>query len=189
MQYISPLKNHSTSLSVRRHSYRRLSAALAILARNRVHLSEQDLYRLLLKLYLRHWRGSGRKTRLPRRYNRTGYDYLIRPLYINQVLYASVWQRAMHSGESVSRMLDFAVRIYLPRLLEELLSGAQTGNKSYWNTRRTNRHHVYGDFFINYECNTRINRLGNLEYSQEMRIIPKNGLSPWQIMTCLQTAA
>ena len=189
MQYISPLKNHSSSVSLRCPSYRRLAAARTLLSRNGLFLSEQDLYRSLLKLFLHHWRGRGRKTGRPRRYNQTGCDYVIRPLYINQVLYAALWQRALHSGESVSRMLDFALRFYLPRLMEELLSGARSSNAPYWNRRRLARRHSRGDFFINYECKTRINVCGNLEYVQEARIIPKNGLSPWQILTCLQTAA
>lgn len=181
MKSISTLRFQKTSVSLPHASYRRLKAARKIFARNGIVYSDQEIYRRLFKHYLRNWRGRGRKTNGLRRYNACNKTYEIYPLYINQVLHAALWQRALHSGESISRMLDVAIRIYLPRLLEELLrqvSPVTTSvrNAKYWAARYARRKLQYLDFFINYDCITRKNDTEGLEYQQKMRIFSKNEL-------------
>ncbi|MBX3721587.1 MAG: hypothetical protein KF713_07110 [Turneriella sp.] len=194
MKYIHPLKHQKTSVSLPRVSYRRLTAARRIFYRHGLSYSDQEIYRRLFRLFLKNWRGHGRKTNSLRRYNAAGKDYAIHPLYVNQVLYAALWQRALHSGESISRMLDLAIRVYLPRLLEELLSQPSTTrssarNMTFWKARYALRVHQHPDFFINYECETQRNQHGNLEYIQKMRIIPKINLSVTQIWQLMHSAA
>ncbi len=195
MKLLSPLVFHKTSVSLRVGSIRRTRAARLILSRNGIILSEQEILRRLLKLYLKHWRGKRRKSDSARRYNHSTAEFAIRPLYIDQVLYSAVWERAIHSGESVSRMLDFAIRTYLPRLMESLLSSSQrigqtrTYNAAYWRQRLSARKTHYPDFFINYRCHTRENTDQVLEYIQKTEIIPKTGLSPWEILDLMQIAS
>jgi hypothetical protein len=194
MKYIHPLHHRKTSVSLPRASYRRMCAARKIFARNGIRYSEQEIYRRLFKLFLKNWRGRGVKTNSLRRYNANGKGFEVHPLYINQVLYAALWQRALHSGQSISRMLDVAIRVYLRQLLESLLSteGPQTTsiqNTNYWMRRYSLRRRQDPDFFINYLCRTRNNDPSGLEYSQSMQIISKAGLSPMQIWDLLHRAA
>jgi hypothetical protein len=192
MQRINPLESYQTSVTLRKTSVRRVKAAILILSRHRFNFSEQRIFSWLLKFYLNHWRGQGRKPACLRRYNTDGYKYQIRPLYINQVLHAAATQRAMHSGESVSRMLDFAIRVYLPRLLEEVLTGSLplrcASDKQYWQARYARRLNT-APVFISYRSSTEINTERGLHWLQKTEIIPKSGLSPWQILEVMQFAA
>jgi len=194
MKQIHPLRSLKTSISLPSVSYRRLQAARKIFARHRIRYSEQEMYRRLFKFFLKNWRGRGLKTNGLRRYNVEGKEYEIRPLYINQVLYAAIWQRALHSGESVSRMLDLAIRVYLPRLLESLLGQADFSSRvnaksAYWSVRSNRRKLQYGDFFINYTCRTKKNAIGHLDYAQKTEIIYKEHLSVMEIWNLMLTAA
>lgn len=194
MKKIHPSHRQKTSVSLPAASYRRLCAGRKVFFRNGIHYSDQEIYRRLLKFYLKNWRGRGRKTNGLRRYNADGKSYAVHPLYVNQVLHAALWQRAIHSGESISRMLDCAIRIYLPRLLESLLcvefpGVIPRGNAAYWSARYLRRKRRYPDFFINYECRTPRNDAEGLDYLQNMRIISKANLSPMQIWDLLHTAA
>lgn len=188
MKAIHPSVHRKTSVSLPAMSYRRICAARLIFARYGIHYSDQEIYRRLFKLFLKSWRGQGRKTNGLRHYNKDGKSYGVHPLYINQVLYAALWQRALHSGESVSRMLDVAIRVYLPRLLESLL-GQGEGNSIYWKTRFRRRTRTFPDFFINYTCQTGINDGIKLSYAQETQIISKGDLSVMEIWDLLHRAA
>lgn len=188
MKSISPIVHRRTSVSLPGASYRRVCAARLIFARHRIYYSDQEIYRRLFKLFLKCWRGQGPKTNGLRRYNRDGRLYGVHPLYINQVLYAALWQRALHSGESVSRMLDVAIRVYLPRLLESLLGQAGAASK-YWKARYNRRSGTFPDFFINYTCQTRNNDGANLCYLQETKLISKSNLSVMEIWDLLHRAA
>lgn len=191
MKEIRPTNHQKTSVSLPDVSYRRIGAARLIFARHGIHYSEQEIYRRLFKFFLKSWRGHGRKTNGLRRYNADGKSYSIHPLYINQVLYAALWERALHSGESISRMLDVAIRVYLPRLLESLLGqeGAQVRGSRYWKRRYQNRTNQYSDFFINYECQTEANDGIWLAYSQKTQIIYKTSLSLMEIWQMMHRAA
>lgn len=174
-----------------------MKAGLLILRRNGVLWSESELLGRLVKMYLQHWRGTGPKSASTRRYNlRNQPDkYVIRPWYVDQVLYASVWDRSVHTGESLSRMVDFAVRHYIGRLLAQVLrrpmpkSVRGQRNAPYWASRYAVCRRKYPDVFINYSCATRENRAGNLEYVQVLQIIPKTGLTPGDILYLMRHAA
>lgn len=191
MKAIHPSRHRKTSVSLPIASYRRICAARLIFVHHGIHYSDQEIYRRLFKFFLKNWRGHGRKTNGLRRYNANGKSYEIHPLYINQVLYAALWQRALHSGESVSRMLDVAIRVYLPRLLESLLGqeGTQTSNLPYWKRRYQNRTSHYPDFFINYVCQTTANDGIWLSYTQQAQIIDKTSLSLMEIWEIMHRAA
>lgn len=182
MDQFSGKNYHKTSVSLRTNSYRRLTAALRILARNRVVLSEQDLMRRLLRMFLTSWRGRKSKSKTARRYNLTTCDYVRRPAYFSHALYAALWQRGTHSGASISRMLDSAIRHYLPRLMETLLaqmpfSPFETKNSPYWRERHCRRYAGKRSIlsgFITYGCNTEANVGPSLKWHQETHFIATN---------------
>ncbi len=184
MQEIFSDKYYLTSVSLRPGSKRRLKAALIILARNGIHWSESELLERLAKVYLRHWRGRKKKSASLRRKNAKipGIRYVRVPWYVNQVLYAVLQQRSLHSGEAVSRMLDFAIRYYLPRFMEECLFDPMPGcafalrNLRYWRARYKDRHKPRPEIFITYQCKTELNAPEGLSYRQEYRILTKKEL-------------
>lgn len=102
-----------TSVSLRKDSFQRLKVAQKMLSGKAIFLSEQAMFRGLIRLYLNKWRGGGCRTGGLRRYNLKGKGYLVKPLYLEMELAFRAWGRAVHSGVSVSRMLDFAIRHYL----------------------------------------------------------------------------
>lgn len=195
MQNINALEHHRTSLSLRSQSCRRVAAARKILRRNGITMSESEILSRLAKEYLQRWRGAGQKSATARRYNVDTGAYRIRPWYVDRVLYALLWQRALHSGESISRMLDFAVRFFVPRLLESLLGTLRGGSRQsqanidYWRRRSEARPHKCGEVFISYQCKTHENHDGQLRYTQTAIQIPKKGLSPGEILHLLKHAA
>jgi len=195
MQKINAFEHHRTSLSLREKSCRRVAAARKILGRNGIRMSESELLSRLAKEYLQRWRGQGKKSARARRYNASPGHYRVRPWYVDRVLYSLLWERAIHSGESVSRMVDFAVQYYLPRLLELLLRNPLPSNRGsmknapYWRQRADCRPAQRPELFINYECQTYFNRAGHLAYTQYSTPISKKGLSPGEILHWLKHAA
>lgn len=197
MQTISSLEYYHTSVSVRISSVRRLKAALMIARRNGLDWSESELLRRLAKLYLQAWRGRGKKSATARRYNRQTGDqkYCRIPWYIDRMLYSVLWERSTHSGESVSRMLDFAIRHYTRRLLEEALRNPYSRhpraqrNAPFWQSRHDKRRNPRPDLFITYSCETHENSQRFLAFVQKSEIIPKTGLSPAEILHLLRHAA
>ncbi|GAB4429639.1 MAG: hypothetical protein OHK0011_12130 [Turneriella sp.] len=117
------------------------------------------------------------------------------PWYVDKVLYRVLAERALHSGESISRMLDFAIRHYLSRLVEDVLRNPYSRhpraqrNFAYWESRYQRRKNPKPDLFITYSCETRENSIGALEYVQRYEIIPKKGLSPSEIVHLMRYAA
>jgi hypothetical protein len=173
----------NTSISLRKSSHRRFLAGLKILRRNGVLWSESELLHELAKVYLRHWRGRKGKAERTRRYNRCRGRKNIRiSWYMDTRLYLVLWSRAIHSGESVSRMLDFAITYFLPRLLEECLRGAIPGhrrserNAPYWQARYERRHKRQLEIFVNYRCVTTKNDGRILHYRQRYQILTKREL-------------
>lgn len=197
MQRISPNEHYLTSITVRCQSKRRLKCALKILSRNGIIWSESELLRRLAKMYLALWRGSGGKPAATRRYNISLKDqtYTRVSWYIDRVLHAILAERAMHSGESVSRILDFAIRNYTSQLLEACLRSPMPKhtrgirNAVYWQKRWQCRKRHLPQLFITYQCETHENGARGLRYEQTYSIIPKTGLSPGDILYLLQYAA
>lgn len=175
MDHISVKKYHKTSVSIRETSFRRIKAALIILARNGVYMSEQKLIRLLLGEYLKSIRGAGGKAESARRYNIDGAKYVRRAAYFNHGLYGILWQRSAHRGESISRMLDFAIRTYLPQLVECWLNVPPlvprvTQNTPYWRERHCNRFlrkKIYYAGFLTYASHTQRQDKSELIWGQQ----------------------
>lgn len=171
-------------------------AARKILLRNGIIWSESELLRRLAKLYLRHWRGSRLKSATARRYNRSirGEKYVRVAWYADRMLYSILWQRAVHSGESISRMLDFSIRMYLSRLMEECLRSpmphvaAACRNSRYWQGRYERRRRPQLDVFITYQCKTEFNSPSGLRYWQEYRIFGKNQLASGEFLSSIGEA-
>lgn len=107
-----------TSVSLRKDSFQRLKVAQNMLSGKAIFLSEQAMFRGLIRLYLNKWRGGGSRTSVLRRYNLKRKGYLVKPLYLEMELAFRAWGRAVHSGVSVSRMLDFAIRHFLPLFVQ-----------------------------------------------------------------------
>ena len=191
MERISPLEYYMTSVTLRAVSVRRVRAVRRLLQRHGLKFSESRLSEELLRLYLRHWRGIGKKPATLRRYNIDGKDYQIRPLYINRVLHAAATQRALHTGESLSRMLDVAVRVYARRLLESVLSShgqVDRHIREIWNKKYARRR-LRDAYFISYEGETLENRGSTLSWMSKAHLIPKKGLRADEILARMRDSA
>jgi len=191
MQPINALEYYHTSVTLRARSVRRIRAVRKLLSRAGIEFSESRIMDELLRQYLLLWRGQGCKPATLRRYNIDGQAYQIRPFYINRVLYAAATERATHSGESVSRMLDFAIRNYARRLIENFLRSARgvpEQKRILWATRYVCRSHRE-EFFISYKCGTIENKRSNLIWYQQTLAIPKKGLPAGQILAYLRSSA
>ncbi len=197
MTKFDPWKSHHTSISLLPSSRRRIRAALHILERNGIYWSQSELLRRLAKVYLQSWRGIGEKPPVLRRYSRRkrGRKYVIVPWYVDQVLVAALWQRATHSGVSISRMLDFAIRRYLPLMMASWLASPMPKcqrskrNCEYWRRRLEGRKKVRPDLFISYSGATEHNQRGSLNFADQVKIIPKTGLAPAEILSLIRIAA
>lgn len=176
---------------IRRASFRRLQAACRILKRNRRNFSENHILCALLKEYLKSWRGKAAGAKGSRRYNLTGKKYIRRALYPQYALYRAAWLRGSHSGESVSRMIDFSIRCILPRILANLLavlpkSRYETRNSEYWRRRWYGRKKPLPQLFLNYgECGSIIENHGQI-WEQTLKFRPSNAtdIPPWDLRSC-----
>jgi hypothetical protein len=182
MARVSSQNRHLTSVSLRPASARRFEAALKILRRNGLNWSESQLLQRLAEFYLRHWRGRGGKSDTLQRKNRSITDklYVRYAWYVEKELHTAVRARAVHSGQSISRMLDFVIRIYLPRFMEEQLrkpvphSAASLRNASYWEGRFRKRPYPKPAIFVTYQCTTNENSVRGLSYLQQYQIHPRD---------------
>ncbi|MBV6493060.1 MAG: hypothetical protein LDLANPLL_01075 [Turneriella sp.] len=194
MQKITAIEFHKSSVSLSKLARRRIKICQQILLRHGIFLTDGEVYERILKLYLNNWAGHGKKSATARRYNKEGKGYKICSLYINKILYSAVWERAIHSGESVSRILDVAIRVYMARMLEMLLSRRvspfqRERNIRYWGMRLARRTKQYPDFFLSYECRTETNNFCTLKYQQITELISVDGLPPSQIEELSSIAA
>ncbi len=117
------MEYHQTSVSLREKSYRRLKAAQLIFARHGIRWGEGEIISRLCKETVLRYRSGGAWTVSARRYNIQTDEtkYVIRPWRVDKNLYGVLWQRTIHSGESVSRFVDFAIRVFMPRFVETYL--------------------------------------------------------------------
>lgn len=180
-----------TSVTLRKTTVRRLNAIRRLFNSQGIKFSESRLCEELLRLYLRHWRGNGEKPATLRRYNLDGKDYQIRPLYINRALHAVATQRAMHTGESLSRIVDLAIRLYARRFLESVLGshrGVPKPIRDIWYLRYSLRR-LREPFFISYAGTTNENEGASLSWSGSTQFIPRKGLDPHQVLNLMRNAA
>ncbi len=120
------------------------------------------------------------KSATARRYNLSVLEgkYVRVSWRMDKLLYSILWERAIHSGMSISRILEFSLRYYLRRLLEEALrtpvqeSVDEKGNLFF---------SLGGDFrrkidkpkvLITYRCLTLRNSRERLKYWQKYDILP-----------------
>ncbi len=180
MQKITQKEYHRTSISLTPDCKRRLKAAVIILKRNGWKYSESKLLRQLAMQYLQHWRGTGLKSATARRYNEKikGIRYVQVPWYIDKVLYTVLWERGVHSGMAISRMLEFALRHFMPRLMESILRHPVKShpfgkrNAPYWQKRYDQRKRHNPKIVIIYSAKTENNNSKNLSFRQLYRIFP-----------------
>ena len=176
---------------LRAASHRRLAAACRILRRNRRHFSENYVLGRLLEEYLKAWRGKPAAAHGPRRYNLIGQTYIRRGFYVKLRLYRAAWMLGSHSGESISRMVDFSVRHILPRLLANLLvvppkSESETRNSEYWRRRWYCRKGPRRMIFLNYvEVGSNTGERG-FTWSQTMtvKLSQVKEIAPWDMNSC-----
>ncbi len=153
-----------TSVSIRSDSFGQMKSAQTVLAGKAIIRTEQEMFRDLLQIYLCKWRGGGSRTSSLRRYNLKGKNYIIKSLYIESGFSAALWTRAVHSGVTISRMLDFAIRYYLSTYVNQqysLLAGISTGELS-----------------IQYQCNTWKNSGSNLQFVQMIAYLLPQAMPP-----------
>ncbi len=188
------MEYHQTSVSLREKSYRRLKAAQLIFARHGIKWGEGEIISRLCKETVLRWRSGGPWTVSARRYNiqTDEIKYVIRPWRVDKNLYGVLWQRTIHSGESVSRFVDFAIRVFMPRFVEMYLHSPRRGsafsarNHHFWAARYARRK-SFPDYFINYQKATEKNENGGLETARKAVLIAKKGLSYAEYIHCLRT--
>lgn len=170
---ISPAR--PTSVTMRSRVREKLTKAKNQLAARGLGFSEQRLMRECLRLALRFWRGRRAMASRSKRYNQRSGPYEIVPFYSTEALRQVSVLRCHYSGISLSRLMDFAVRFYLPRLVESWLSvpfhGRDAADLEFWNViyrKRPNRE----DFVITYASQTMRNEEFGLEYAEKYEIQP-----------------
>ncbi len=188
MQFIRQSERRNTSITLTPRCKRRLLAAQIILARNGVIMSQSDILSHLIMLYLQAWRGKGLKSATLRRknvqYKKKKIRYVQVSFYVDKVLYSVLWERAIHSGMSVSRMMEFAMRYYMRELMERTLRTPARGckraevNWRYWAKRYEQRKRPKPKVFIIYQAKTMRNSSGRLKYHLKYEICPFERL--WQ---------
>lgn len=164
-----------TSVTIRAALRQRLREAEAQLRRRGIRFSEQRLLRECIRLALRLWHGRKQIAARNRRYNRRPGPYLIIPFYTTEALRRVAHARCHHSGMSFSRLVDFAVAHYLPRVVEYWsrfdYGGRDPADVALWKERyerRVNR----GDFIISYKASTEKNNGIILEFTEKSEILP-----------------
>jgi len=138
-------------------------------------LSEQRLLRECLRIALRLWRGHAGIARRCRRYNKSEGPYEIMPLYTTEAMRSVAWARCHHSGISLSRLVDFAITVYLQRVMEGWLRFPRPRHSaedaSLWAMSYNRRRHS-SPFVISYEAKTQNNGSGLLRFSEKSEILP-----------------
>jgi len=188
MQYIQQTQHHRTSITLTLRCKRRLLAAQIILKRNGVFWSQSEILRRLAIFYLQAWRGNKLKSATLRRKNKRNKKRPVRYVqvswYMDKVTYSVLWQRAIHSGTSISRMLRFAMRYYMRELMESTLRTPARGSKlalvnwRYWAGRYGQRKRPKPKVIVIYQAKTMRNSSGRLKYRLKYEIWPFDRL--WQ---------
>jgi hypothetical protein len=99
-----------------------------------------------------------------------------------RIVHAALWERSLHSGVSISRMLDFAIRYYLPRLIASTVANPYIRSRrawqnfAYWNTRAEQQFPKHPEIFITYSWQTERNDNHGLIFNQKTRYLTKKEL-------------
>lgn len=140
-----------------------------------VNFSEQRLMRECLRIALKFWRGHEDRASRNKRYNGRNGPYEIVPFYTTEVLRSVTWARCHQAGISLSRVMDFAVKFYLPRVMEYWLRYAYRNqdreDAELWAARYRQRLHRE-DFIISYEHRVVQNTENTLEFWEKTEILP-----------------
>lgn len=164
-----------TSLTMRSTLRRQLRDADTMLKESGVHLSEQRLMRECLRLALKFWRGRKHIAGRNRKYNKRIGPYEIVPFYTTEALRRVAHARCHHSGVSLSRLMDFAVANYLPRVIEYWLRfeyrNRDKSDAAAWREKYERRLNP-SDFIISYEACTEKNNGAMLKYVETSEILP-----------------
>ncbi len=175
MTHIDKSAARPTSVTIRTISKTAVTAAQALLAARNIHFSEQRLMRECLRLALRLWRGRRQIATRNKRYNNRKGPYEIVPFCSTEALRGVAWARCHHAGISLSRLMDFAIANYLPRVVEYWLRfdyhwrdkvDAQDWQKKYALRRKPD------GFVISYKANTERNDGTCLFFSECTEILP-----------------
>jgi hypothetical protein len=170
---ISPVRY--TSVTIRKNVHSCLKKAVSMLAERGLQFSEQRLMRECLRLALHLWRGQRGKARRNKRYNRKLGSYEIVPFYTTEALRSVAWLRCHHSGMSLSRLMDFAIRHYLDRVVEGWLSVDYVGRAeediAVWKAKYEKRRPAPG-FIISYDNLTHKNDRIVLMFEERMEFKP-----------------
>ena len=164
-----------TSVTIR-SSTRVILRDTSLYMRNRgVNFSEQRLMRECLRVALKFWRGRKGKATRNKRYNTRRGPYEVVPFYTSEALRSVAWTRCHQAGISLSRLMDFAVRFYLPRVMEYWLRFAYRDqdreDAELWAARYRQRLHRE-DFVISYEHRVAQNTETTLEFWEKTEILP-----------------
>jgi hypothetical protein len=170
---LSPIRN--TSVTLRTSTRAALRTAVKATELRGLHFSEQRLMRECLRIALKFWRSRGSIAACNRRYNKRVGEYQIVPFYSSESLRSVSWARCHHSGMSLSRLMDFAVTHYLPRVVEYWLRfehrGTAKSDAVIWREKYAKRLHSE-DFIISYQSKTQSNDGTTLEYREKTEILP-----------------
>jgi len=146
-----------------------------LLAGKGLKYSEQRLMRDCLRLALKFWRGHGAIAACNKRYNKRLGHYEIVPFWSTEALRRVCWARCHHSGLSLSRLMDFAVSCYLPRVLEDWMANgpgwSSKDDLTLWRDKYHARKHRSA-FIISYESETAQNDGYILRYWEKSQIEP-----------------
>lgn len=169
-------KPRRTSVTLRYSTHSILRKAIPMFKQRGLDFSEQRLMRECLRIALKLWRGRRNIAERNRKYNARVGPYEIVPWYTTENLRAIAHARCHHAGMSLSRLMDFAIMTYLPRVIEYWLrydyywrdkQDASAWAEKYACRKRSER------FVISYVSQTERNDGNILRYSETTTIIPR----------------
>lgn len=128
-----------------------------------------------LRFALKLWRGHKDIAARNKKYNKRIGPYEIVPFYTTESLRSVAWARCHHSGIALSRLMDFAIANYLPRVLEYWLrfdyAGRDKQAADIWRAKYAMRRNR-DDFVISYRGRTEKNDGILLFYVERTEILP-----------------
>ncbi len=168
-------KTRLTSVTIRATCRTALNDARKQLLHRDIIFSEQRLMRECLRLALKFWRGNKEIAARNKKYNQRVGPYQIVPFCTTEALRSVSWARCHHAGISLSRLMDFAIANYLPRVVEYWLrfdyASREKSDLEIWMAKYAVRRHPE-NFVISYTANTEKNDGIILFYAERTQILP-----------------